>query len=162
MKDERLQNYLSINQIKWQFNLSRAPWWGGQFERMVGLVKSALNKTIGNGVLSWKELREVLLDVEITLNNRPLSYVEDALQFPILTPSSMLFLDRNVLPEFAPNRIQTADLRRRAKHLLKCKDAMRKRWTQEYLCSLRERHRAKQNPGETHPPLVTFTFTSVY
>ena len=54
MKDERLQTYLSINQIKWQFNLSRAPWWGGQFERLIGLVKSALNKTIGNGLLWWK------------------------------------------------------------------------------------------------------------
>ena len=77
MVDERLQTYLSINQIKWQFNLSRAPWWGGQFERLIGLVKAALNKTIGNGLLRWKELQEVLLDVEITLNNRPLSYVED-------------------------------------------------------------------------------------
>ena len=26
MKDEKLQDYLSVNQIKWQFNLSRAPW----------------------------------------------------------------------------------------------------------------------------------------
>lgn len=32
MKDKRLQTYLTINQIKWQFNLSSAPWWGGQFE----------------------------------------------------------------------------------------------------------------------------------
>ena len=67
MKDERLPTYLTINQIKWQFNLSRAPWWGRQFERMIGLVKSTLNKTIGNGLLWWKELQEVLLDVEITL-----------------------------------------------------------------------------------------------
>jgi len=27
MKFERLQTYLSTNQIKWQFNLSHAPWW---------------------------------------------------------------------------------------------------------------------------------------
>ena len=57
----------------WQFNISCEPWWGGHFERMVGLVKNALNKTIGCNFLSWKELVEVLLDVEITLNNRPLS-----------------------------------------------------------------------------------------
>ena len=48
-----------------------ATWWGGQFERMIGLVKSALNKTIGNGVLRWNEQQEVLLDMEITLNNWP-------------------------------------------------------------------------------------------
>ena len=54
MKDERLQNYLSVNQIKWQFNLNRTPWWGGQFERIVGIMKSALHKSIGNGMLSCK------------------------------------------------------------------------------------------------------------
>lgn len=43
---------------------------------MVGLVKNALNKTIACGFLSWAELEEVLLDVEITLNDRPLCYVE--------------------------------------------------------------------------------------
>jgi hypothetical protein len=37
-QDEKLQDYLAKNAIKLQFNLSRAPWWGGQFERLVGLV----------------------------------------------------------------------------------------------------------------------------
>jgi hypothetical protein len=143
VKDERLQDYLSINQIRWQFNLSRAPWWGGQFERMIGLVKAALNKTIGNGFLRWKELEEVLLDVEVALNDRPLSYVEDDLQFPVLTPNSMLFMNSNTLPELQPHHIEDSDLRKRAKHLLKCKEAVWRRWTQEYLRNLRERHRSK-------------------
>jgi len=151
MDDERLQTYLSINQIKWQFNLSRAPWWGGQFERLIGLVKAALNKTIGNGLLRWKELQEVLLDVEITLNNRPLSYVEDDVQMPLLTPSAMLFLNSNLLPELQPHHIETADLRKRAKHLLKCKEAIWSRWTKEYLRSLRERHRAQRGAGGDTP-----------
>jgi hypothetical protein len=34
-------------------------------------------------MLRWKELEEVLLDVEVTLNNRPLTYVEVDLQFPV-------------------------------------------------------------------------------
>ena len=142
-KDEILQDYLSINQIRWQFNLSRAPWWGGQFERMIGLVKAALSKTIGNGFLRWNELEEVLLDVEVALNNRPLSYVEDDVQFPVLTPNSMLFLNSNILPKLQPHNIEDADLRKRAKHLMKCKEALWRRWTQEYLRSLRERHRSK-------------------
>ena len=131
---------LNINQIKWQFNLSPAPWWGGQFERLIGLVKSTLNKTIGNGLLQWKELQEVLRDVEITLNNRMLSYVEDDVQMPLLTPNAMLFLNSNLLPELQPHHIETADLRKRAKHLLKCKEAIWNRWTKEYLHSLCERH----------------------
>ena len=151
MADERLQTYPSINQIKWQFNLSRAPRWGGQFERLIGLVKAALNKTIGNGLLWWKELQEVLLDVGITLNNRPLSYVEDDVQMPLLTPSAMLFLNSNLLPELQPHHIETADLRTRAKHLLKCKEAIWSRWTKEYLRSLRERHRAQRGAGGDTP-----------
>ena len=58
-KDEALQNTLARQSIRWQFNLSRAPWWGGQFERMVGLVKQSLYKTIGRASLRWNELSEV-------------------------------------------------------------------------------------------------------
>ena len=58
---------------------------------MIGLVKNAFNKGIGCGLLSWEELEEVRLDVEITLNDQPLSYVDDDVALPILTPNSMIF-----------------------------------------------------------------------
>ena len=32
---------------------------------------------------TWNELEEVLLDVEVALNNRPLSYLEDDAQLPV-------------------------------------------------------------------------------
>ena len=99
MKDERLHNFLAKVDVKWQFNLSRAPWWGGQFERMVGLVKRALNKTVGNGMLTWGELQDAPLDVEVTMNNRPLSYVEEDIQLPILTPNLLQFGRPNLLPQ---------------------------------------------------------------
>ena len=38
MKSEQLQNQLAHQGIKWQYNVSHAPWWGGHFERLVGLV----------------------------------------------------------------------------------------------------------------------------
>ena len=43
--DERFQNHLANEKIHWQFDVSRAPRWGGQFE-LVGLVKRALYKSI--------------------------------------------------------------------------------------------------------------------
>ena len=49
-------------------------------------MKNAFNKVIGCGLPLWQELEEVLLDVEITLNDRPLSYVEDDVALPILRP----------------------------------------------------------------------------
>ena len=151
MQDEKFQNFLAYQGIKWQFNLSRAPWWGGQFERMVGLVKGALHKCIGNGLLSWTELKEVLLDIEVALNNRPLSYVDEDIQLPLLTPSSFLYGQPNMLPELEPHHVQELDLRKRAKYLRKCKDALWSRWTKEYLRGLRERHRLKHKGDVAYP-----------
>ena len=97
--DERLNDFPDHHQIVWNYYLSRAPWWGGQFERVVGLVKAALRKTIGNASLAFIELKEVILDVEVALNGRPLSYVEEDLQLPILTPNSLMRISPNVLTE---------------------------------------------------------------
>ena len=95
--------------IEWRFNLSWAPWWGGQFERLIGLFKSSFYKSIGNGVLTWSELEEVLLDIEIAINNRPLCYLEDDVQMQVLTPNSMLHI---LLPELQRHHIDGKDLRK--------------------------------------------------
>ncbi|XP_015766536.1 PREDICTED: uncharacterized protein LOC107345348 [Acropora digitifera] len=135
---------MSTETIKWQFNLSRVPWRGGQFERLVGLVKRALNKTIGNGCFIWNELEDVLLDVEVTLNSRLLDYDEGDVQLPLITPNRMQFIATTVLPESEPHR-ELRDLRKRAKYLKRCKADMWKRWTKEYLRGLRERHNLKRD-----------------
>ena len=90
----------------------------------------------------------MVLDVEIVLNNRPLCYLEDDIQLPVLTPNSLLFLRSNQLPELEPHHLEEVDLRWRAKYLLKCKQALWSRWTTEYLQRLRERHRMKHK-GQT-------------
>ena len=58
-------------------------------------MKGAFYKTVGQAQLSWDELSEVLLDVEIVLNNRPLSYSDD-IQLPTLTPKALLFIKSNI------------------------------------------------------------------
>lgn len=57
---------------------------------MVGLVKSALYKTVGNCLITWAKLEEMLLDLEVALNNMPLSYADDDVQLPLLTPNSLM------------------------------------------------------------------------
>ena len=139
-KDERVLNHLEENDIKWIFNLSRAPWWGGQFERLIGVVKGAMRKVIGKGILHWNELSEVLLDVENQINRRPLSYVEDDVELPVLTPASFLFQRPNQLPEAQPHNEENRDLQKRLKLLRNCEDQLWNRWRREYLTALRERH----------------------
>ena len=151
MKDERIYGFLAQQGIEWKFNLSRAPWWGIQFERLIRLLKGSLYKSIGNGLLLWNELQEVVLDVEVALNNRPLDYVEDDIELPILTPRSLLHMQPNALPELEPNHIQDYDLRKRAKYLGKCKDVVWSRCTKEYLRGLRERHHLKHKGDNAHP-----------
>ena len=149
MDDEKFNDILARNNIVWQFNLSRAPWWGGQFERLVGLMKQALQKSIGRGLLTWKELEELLLDVEVALNGRPLSYVEDDHQLPILTPNVMLYTQSNLIPELDLHRVEDADLRKRAKYLQRCKQVLWNRWTSEYVRALREQHNLKHGSNTT-------------
>ena len=140
-KDERLNTFLGTHKITWQFNLSRAPWWGGQFERLIRVMKGAFYKTVGQGQLSWDELSGVLLDVEIVLINRPLSYTDD-IKLPKLTANDLLFIESNILPELQ-SYLKEKDLRKRAKFLQRSKDAIWCRWSSEYLQALRERHRLK-------------------
>ena len=148
-KDEALNEFLREYEISWRFNLSRAPWWGGQFERLIGLMKAMFYKTVGGGLLTWDELSEVLLDIEITMNNRPLCYMEDDVQLPTLTPNSMLLQNVNYLPELEPFR-EEISLRKRAKFLKRTKEEMWRRWTNEYMRALRERHRLKHAKNDHH------------
>ena len=85
-----MQEYLIKEQIKWKFKLSRAPCWGEQFERMVGLVKQSLFKATGRANLTKQELEEILLDRELVLNYRPLIYIEDDIQMPVLIPNTFV------------------------------------------------------------------------
>ena len=153
-KDEQFNNYLAKLEIKWQFNLSRAPWWGGQFERLIGLFKRAFYKSIGNGALKWSELEEVVLDIEVALNNRPLTYMEDDVQQPVLTPNSLLQVNPCHLPEMETYQIECKDLKKRAKVLKRCKLSMWKRWSREYVRSLREQHRNLGRQNDQSYPKV--------
>ena len=104
-------------------------------KRLIGVFKSAFRKAVGNGTLTWSELSDIVLDVEIAINGRPLSYLEDDVEMPILTPSSMLHLQPTQLPGLSPHHLQETDLRKRAKYLLRCKEAMWSRWSKEYVRS---------------------------
>ena len=60
----------------------------------------------------------------------------------------MLFGQPNLIPQRDPNAIKDRELRKRAKYLRKCKDALWSRWSTEYIKSLRERHNLKHNRKE--------------
>ena len=139
---EEVNNFLESKGINWQFNVARAPWWGGFFERLIGLVKSCLMKILGRAKISFKEFKECLLDVEATLNNRPLTYLDEEFGPEALTPNHLIHGRR--IPTLAweePESDNEIDATRRWKHLQKQLQHFWKRWNREYVSSLREHHR---------------------
>ena len=96
------------------------------------------------GTRKKSELEDALLDVEVTLNNCPLDYVEDDIQLPLITPNRMRFIGTTVLPEREPHR-ELRDLCKWAKYLKRCKDDMWKLWTKEYLRGLPHPHNLKHD-----------------
>ena len=73
-EDQSVQDSLGSKGIRWKFNLERASWWGGHFERLIGSVKRCLRKVVGKAKLTILELEVILHEVESTLNLRPLTY----------------------------------------------------------------------------------------
>ncbi|GFT98861.1 DUF5641 domain-containing protein [Trichonephila clavipes] len=54
-------------------NPPAATWWGGFWERLIGLLKSILRKVLGRAYLSEEKLVTVLCDAESLVNSRPLT-----------------------------------------------------------------------------------------
>lgn len=90
LKDPEVKHYFADISVKWSFNLDKAPWWAGVFERMIQSAKRCLRKTIGNAWLTYDELMTSVIEVEMILNSRPLSYVSSEDIEEPLTPSHLL------------------------------------------------------------------------
>ena len=113
---------------------------------MIGLVKNTLYKTVDKSKLELHELAKFLTDTETSLNNRPLTYIEEDTEFPVLPPNSLVLGQQLIIPN---EDIKDKDLRKGQKYIQKCKEASWKRWRSEYLISLRERHNLKHRKKES-------------
>ena len=54
-KSKKLKSFFIQKNIKWNFILEKAPWWGGFYERLIGIVKSSLKKVLQKS-LTYEEL----------------------------------------------------------------------------------------------------------
>ncbi len=147
----QVKEEMQDRRIQWRFNVERAPWWGGFFERMIGSVKRCLRKVLGNARLSFAELSTVLSEVEATLNSRPLTYDYDNPSEEVLTPAHLIFGRRlTTLPE---SREVEEDIgcKRRYRYVNERLEHFWRRWHKEYLTDLRESHDCNANKAAKEP-----------
>ena len=112
--------------------------WG--FERLVGSVKRPLRKVLGNARLNFDELLTVLLEIESTLNSRPLTYEYDEIGCEMLTPSHLIF-GLSYHPSEEEECVPSAN--KRFHYFSKVRDHFWNRWRCEYMTDLREYHKRK-------------------
>ena len=56
LSNPQVQKFFHGIGIEWRFNVPRAPWWGGLFERLVRSTKRCLRKVLGRSKFSNEEL----------------------------------------------------------------------------------------------------------
>ena len=151
-------NHFQMFQIKHIKIPVYSPWVGSVYERLIGVLKSCIRKTVGRAKINYFDMLTLLSDVQNAVNSRPLTYRSADPNIEIITPnhfihpntSTNLFLkaERNVQDPIGPP--SQADL---LESLTK-RDLMlqnfRKIWNEAYLLSLREK-----SANAYKPPFVS-------
>ncbi|XP_061717738.1 uncharacterized protein LOC133525496 [Cydia pomonella] len=146
--------YCIANNIKWKFIPELSPWFGGFYERLIGLVKHCLKRTIDKHLMNTTQLTTVIKEVEAVVNTRPLTTVDDEIDH-ILTPADFLCTGGIVLPDQSDKEflgsatVTKADLIeswKRGQQILKEFIEM---FSNRYLTSLRERRILHKQPRVT-------------
>lgn len=155
--DPIVKSHFNNHQIEWKFIPPRSPWMGGFYERLVGIVKNCIRKTLFKRKINEDELVTILAEVEMRVNNRPLTYMTDDLNQPApLTPSHLIHGRRidsmpNELEDKQqdPDYIDTDILNKRYVYLCHILKHWEKVWRIEYLASLREKFYGAQEPDQS-------------
>ena len=161
LHDADVLNYCSANEISWHFTTELAPWQGGFYERLVGLVKQSLRKCLGKTLLSYDQLETLLVEIEAVVNSRPLTFIYGDIDSQrSLTAADFLLpkrdfgvpnLEHNLDdPDFQPKLSSKDALIGLWKQRQKQLDAFWKFWHDEYLLSLRERPQLRHKGSRVH------------
>ena len=147
-ESEALKGALEAQKVTWDFIPKRAPWYGGFWERMIGLTKQAMKKTLGRAFVTLKQLETITVEIEAMLNDRPLTYVSSDLSDPEpLTPSHLLYGRRlrpvpypfnNPEEQDDPDYLCADNMRKRMDRQTDLIEKFWTRWRREYLTSLRQ------------------------
>ena len=143
------KDLLVKERVEWQFIPVRAAFMGGMWERMIGLFKTVLKRSIGHSLLSLDEFITVCAYAEASCNDRPLYYSsrQDTGTIP-LTPNQLIFGRNFRQSSISSTNVDLSDpsyefgqpghLNKTCKRLKSTLLHFRKIWAKEYLVALKE------------------------
>ena len=114
---------------------------------------------MGKAKLSFRELETMLIPVEGVLSNMPLTYQGEDLEEEVITPNHLIY--GAALPTTAEHDSDSDEeipLNKGVRYLQMKKQQLWKRWTKEYIFSLREFHRLNQKVVQ--PPRLVRTIST--
>ncbi|XP_044754989.1 uncharacterized protein LOC123317724 [Coccinella septempunctata] len=126
----------------WRFIPPSSPHFGGLWEAAVKSAKHHLTRVIGEQKLTYEEFLTVCTQVEAILNSRPLYLPSsDPSDFEALTPGHFLiFRPLNAPPDHDVSSVSVNRLSR-WQLVQRFQQDFWKRWRQEYLHTLQQRHK---------------------
>ena len=154
---ETVTKYFTYHGIQWDFLPLDAPWMGGTHEWMIGLFKTAFQKTMGNKLLTYDQFSTIVVEIEKILNSRPLTYVSETPSEPNpLTPHHFLSVnpktDLPILsleslqdPDYEVKPLKASDILQSWKKGQKLLESFWKSWSKDYLNSLKLPHYSKHH-----------------
>ena len=156
-----VMEFIAGKGIKWKYITELAPWMGGVYERMIGIVKRSLKKSIGTGQLTCCQLETLLIEIEAIVNSRPLVYVgEDFTIDHVLTPANFLTGHSSLGqpnfvitddPDYITHVSNAQQLVNLWKQQQKCLNIFWQKWSAEYLQSLRPQQHSQRNSNNFKP-----------
>ena len=91
MESPEVKEELDKRAVTWRFIPKKVPWYGGFWERLVGLTKTAIKKVLGRRHVSLPILETIVVEIEEVLNDRPLTFISSELEdLEPLTPAHLL------------------------------------------------------------------------
>ncbi|XP_065222626.1 uncharacterized protein LOC135847123 [Planococcus citri] len=140
ISDNDVIDFCKNNSIEWKLLPEYAPWHGGFYERLIGIVKMSLKKTIFNCIITENQLRTVLYEVTSVINSRPIVYVGEN-DSNVLTPNDLMNSKFDFIPDIDNvkniKRDVIVNLWKRSNNII---NQFWNVWKFQYLTSLRERN----------------------
>ena len=148
----KINDLMRQRKIVWKFNPSTASHMGGVWERMIRSVRKVLRVLLKERVVTNEMLRTLMTEVEGILNSRPLTpSSDDPDDLEPLTPNHLLLCRSNL--NLPPGAFTKEDLycKRRWKQVQYLANLFWKRWTREYLPTLRGKAKVAETAPKPRP-----------